>query len=174
MSSCMSFANFGSSFSFATVFRLTQSFLVAGRTPNFLSRCRVSGTSFTRTSKWSKASPGKYGAQNGLRSAYQFSSTRCPERRSRSRTYLPSSSPPRSISSTSSTTTAIRCLVLRAVSGLDAFSRYPHSAWLLGNALPDNPYTRGADPPFLSYLRDLPLRHQSASTKKQQTCLTTV
>src|SRR5213594_3599173 len=57
---------------------------------------------------------------------------------------------------------------------LRCFSRYPYSAWLLGNALPDNPYTRGADPPFLSYLRDLPLRHQSASTKKQQTCLTTV
>src|SRR3972149_5915919 len=76
--------------------------------------------------------------------------------------------------STSSITTAVRCLVLRAVSGLDAFSRYPRGAWLLGTALPDNPYTRGADPPFLSYLRDLPLRHQSASTKKQQTCLTTV
>src|SRR5207245_11146986 len=76
--------------------------------------------------------------------------------------------------STSSTTTAIRCLVLRAVSGLDAFSRYPYSAWLLGNALPDNPYTRGADPPFLAYLRDLPLRHQSASTKQHQTCTNTV
>src|SRR5439155_1670804 len=31
-----------------------------------------------------------------------------------------------------------------------------------------------ADTPFLAYLRDLPLRHQSASTQKQQTCLTTV
>src|SRR5437867_5026166 len=90
-------------FHFATVWRLTQSFFVAGETPRVLSRSSVSGTLFTRTSKWSSASPGTYGVQNGLRSAYQFSSTRWPERRSRNRTYLPSSSPPRSISSRSNT-----------------------------------------------------------------------
>ena len=57
---------------------------------------------------------------------------------------------------------------------LRCFQLLSISAWLLGNALPDNRYTRGAEPPFLSYLRVLPLRHQNASTKKQQTCLTTV
>src|SRR2546426_2902521 len=43
MSSFMSFSNFGSSFSFAMVWRLTQSLLVAGKMPRPLSRSRVSG-----------------------------------------------------------------------------------------------------------------------------------
>ena len=45
-------------------------------------------------------------------------------------------------------------------SGFDlrCFQVLSAGAWLRGNAI-NNPYTRGADPPFLSYLRDLPLWH---------------
>ena len=40
--------------------------------------------------------------------------------------------------SNSSSTSPLRCLVFRMTSSLDAFSSYPHRAWLPSIALPDN------------------------------------
>ena len=40
--------------------------------------------------------------------------------------------------SNSSSTSPLRCLVFRVTSSLDAFSSYPHGAWLPSIALPDN------------------------------------
>ena len=40
--------------------------------------------------------------------------------------------------SNSSSTSPLRCVVFRMTSSLDAFSSYPHRAWLPSIALPDN------------------------------------
>ena len=52
-------------------------------------------------------------------------------------------------------------LFLRKFSSLDAFSSYTCGAWLLCTTLPDDRYTRGSSPGFLSYCPDFPLRPQT-------------
>ena len=56
-------------------------------------------------------------------------------------------------------------LFLRNLSSLDAFSSYDYEAWLLCTALPDDRYTRGLSPGFLSYCPDFPLRPQNTSSR---------